>query len=308
MNNNEINKILFVINPKSGTGKKVDYESEIKSHSKEYGFKYMIYYTTGNGDDEKLKEQIYVFGPGMVIAVGGDGTINMVGSLLIDTDMTLGIIPNGSANGLAFNLNIPTNFQAALKVNLEALVKTMDAILINDEHFCFHLSDLGLNARIVKRFEEEGSSGLMGYGKQLFKELFSPKSYFTFSLKTDNATKKSKAEMVVITNAHSFGTGIKINPAGDLSDGLFEVVVIKPYPWWFFFTFIFTGFTGHLHKMQYVDVYKTSRAEIDLNQNQDFQVDGEIKNKTNRLKIQVVKQALKVVYTENNSLLFANIS
>lgn len=294
----EITKILFVINPTSGTGKNVDFESDIKSYSKDYGFKYMIYCTTGNGDRKKIKDHINVFGPEMVIAIGGDGTINLVGTLLTGTDIILGIIPNGSANGLAYNLNIPTNFQAAIKINLEAPVKAIDAILINDEHFCFHLCDLGLNARIVKRFEEEGSRGLIGYGKQFFKELLSPKSHFSFTLKTDDVTKKSKAEMVVITNAHSFGTGIKINPAGDLSDGFFEVVVIKPYPWWFLFKFIITGFKGTLHKMQYVHVYKTSRAEIKLNENLDFQVDGEIKNKTNRLKMQVVQKALKVVYSE----------
>jgi len=295
---NKITKILFVINPKSGTGKNMDYESDIKRHSKDYGFKYMIFYTTGNDDSEKLKEHIHVFGPKTVIAVGGDGTINLVGSLLVGTDIILGIIPTGSANGLAFNLNIPTNFQAALDVNLAAHVKSIDAILINGEDFCFHLSDLGLNARIVKRFEDEGDSGLMGYGKQLFKELFSPKSYFSFTLKTVNGTKKSKAEMLVIANASSFGTGVKINPEGDLSDGFFEVVVIKPYPWWFFFTTIITGFTGTLHKMQYVDVYKTGLAEIELTQNEEFQVDGEIKNKTNKVKMKIVKQALKVVYAE----------
>lgn len=298
MINTKKNKILFVINPKSGTDKNVDYETELKISSENHNFEYNIYYTTGNSDSEKLKHEIESFIPEMVIAVGGDGTINLVGSLLVGTNILLGIIPTGSANGLAFNLNIPTNFNEALEVNLAAHVKSIDAILINDVDFCFHLSDLGLNARIVKRFEDEGDSGLTGYGKQLFKELFSPKSYFSFKLKTDNGTKKSKAEMLVIANASSFGTGVKINPEGDLSDGFFEVVVIKPYPWWFFFTTIITGFTGTLHKMQYVDVYKTSRAEIELTQNQEFQVDGEIKNKTNKVKMQIVKQALKVVYAE----------
>lgn len=295
---NKINKILFVINPTSGTGKTVDYEPDIKRHSEAFGFKYMIYYTTGNADSAKLKNQINFFNPEMVIAVGGDGTINVVARLLIGTDVTLGIIPNGSANGLAFNLNIPTNFESALKINLEAHIKAIDILLINDEHFCFHLSDLGLNARIVKRFEKEGSKGLIGYGKQLFKELLLPKSYFSFSLKTDDAMKNSKAEMLVITNAHSFGTGVKINPEGDLSDGLFEIVVIKPYPWWFFFTSVFTGFTGNLHKMQYVNVYKTSHAEIELKHSQDFQIDGEIKDKTKSIKIDLIKNALNVVYSE----------
>lgn len=256
----------------------------------------MIYYTTGNDDSRKLKSHINEFKPEMVIAVGGDGTINLVASLTIFTQIILGIIPAGSANGLAFNLNIPTNFEYALKINLESQIKTIDAIIINNEHYCFHLSDLGLNARVVKRFEKEGSKGLVGYGKQLFKELSARKTYFSYHLKTDNETKKSKAEMLLITNAHSFGTGIKINPTAELSDGLFEIVVIKPYPWWFVFTFIIAGFSGHLDKMQSVNIFKTSSAEIKLEESQEFQIDGEIKGKMDFLKIELLRNSLKVVY------------
>ncbi|PLX05268.1 MAG: diacylglycerol kinase [Marinilabiliales bacterium] len=296
MSKNKINVIIIVINPSSGAGKEVDYEPIIKRYSDLYGYKYMIYYTSGTGDSRKLKNHIDEFKPEMVMAVGGDGTINLVASLIIDTQIILGIIPGGSANGLAFNLNIPTNFEYALKINLEAQFKSIDAILINNEHYCFHLSDLGLNARVVKRFEKEGSKGLLGYGKQLFKELLTKKTYFSYSLKTDNEFKKSKAEMLVITNAHSFGTGVKINPAGELSDGLFEIVVIKPYPWWFVLTFIIAGFSGHLDKMQSVNIFKTRNAEIKLEESQEFQIDGEIIGKTDSVKIELLRNSLKVVY------------
>jgi len=293
---NKINVIIFVINPSSGTGEVVGYEPIIKRHSDLHAFKYMIYYTSGTGDSEKLKNHIDEFKPEMLIAVGGDGTINLVASLITGTQMILGIIPSGSANGLAFNLKIPTNFEYALKINLEAQIKSIDAIKINNEHYCFHLSDLGLNARVVKRFEKEGSKGLLGYGKQLFKELLTKKTYFSYSLKTDNETKKSKAEMLVITNAHSFGTGVRINPAGELSDGLFEIVVIKPYPWWFVFTFIIAGFSGHLDKMQSVNIFKTRIAEIKLEESQEFQIDGEIKGKTDSVKVELLRNSLNVVY------------
>ncbi len=292
----DFNKILFVINPTSGTGINVDYEPDIKRHSESSDFKYLIYYTTGINDSGKLKNHINDFNPEMVIAVGGDGTINVVASLLVGTEMILGIIPVGSANGLAFNLNIPTNFESALGINLQARIKAIDVLLINDERFCFHLSDLGINARIVKRYEQEGSKGLSGYGKQLLKELFLPKSTFSFQLTTDSVSKNSKAELLIFTNAHSFGTGVIINPTGDLSDGLFEIVVIRPYPWWFIFTFIVKGFTGNLHKVQYVKVYKTSRAEIKLKHYQDFQIDGEIQDKTKSLKIELIKNSLNVVF------------
>jgi len=290
------NSILFVINPTSGTGFGTDYNSVIQKYSNTYNFSFHIYTTTGKKDGEEVKKRINDFKPDIVVAVGGDGTINLVAGLLISSHIKLGIIPTGSANGLAFNLNIPVNFERALKINLENEYRPFDVIHINKKFYCLHLSDIGLNARIVKRFAKEKSKGLIGYGKQLFKELFSPKSYFSFQLKTDEIKKKKKAEMLVIANAHSYGTGVKINPTGLYADGKFELVIIKPYPWWFVFMFIIAGFTGKLHKMEYVDVIRTTKAEITLPVAQDFQVDGEIKNKTKKLEIEILKNALQVVH------------
>lgn len=289
-------KILFVINPTSGTGKKTDYNKIITQYAGDYDFTYMIFTTTGDDDKNKIHRHIDEFQPEMVIAVGGDGTINIVASLLVGTNINLGIIPSGSANGLAYNLNLPTRFEEALKKNLEGPYKPIDVILINNQYYCLHLSDLGINARIVKRFEQEGSKGLLGYGKQLIKELFAAKSSFYFDLKTDKEQKRTKAEMVVIANACCYGTGIEINPYSALDDGMFEVVIIKPYPWWFVFTFIYRSIRGNLHKLRYIDIFKTSYAEIEVERYQDFQIDGEFKNKTKSLKMEVVKHALKVSY------------
>lgn len=298
MKKNKISKILFVINPKSGRGFKVNSDAVISKFSVDYGFQYEIFKTTGKDDGTKIREQVDEYKPDTVVAVGGDGTINIVAEVLIGTQMKLGIIPNGSANGLAYNLNMPAQFEEALRRNLDCRFKPIDVIRVNDKHYCLHLSDLGINARIVKRFEREGGKGLIGYGKQLVKELFSKKSFFTIRLETADATKRTKAEMVVIANAKSYGTGISINPYGHLDDGKFEVIIIKPYPWWFLFTFIYRSLTGKLEKLQYVDVFKTDYAELKVERYQDFQVDGEIKEKAKTLKLEIVPHALNICYVE----------
>lgn len=287
-------KILFVINPVSGSGSEFNFENEINIRAKEDGFEFQIYETTGNDDKQKIKQIIGDFNPDKVIAAGGDGTINIVASLLMKTKIKLGIIPSGSANGLAYSLNIPTRFREALRLSLEGAYKPIDTILINSQLYCIHLSDIGINARIVKRFEQEGSKGMLGYGKQLFKELFSAKTYFSYTIVTTDINKRSKAEMLVIGNATSYGTGVKINPYGEIDDGKFEVVVIKPYPWWFVFTFIFSGFTGRLHKRQHVDVYSVDKAEIKLDREQDFQIDGEVQGKIKQLNLEIIRNALIV--------------
>ncbi|MCG6187110.1 diacylglycerol/lipid kinase family protein [Maribellus maritimus] len=288
-------KILFVINPKSGNNRKGDYETQILDFAKTEGFEYKIYKTTGENDSKDIRELLNIYRPDKVIAFGGDGTFNMVAAEMIGKKAALGIIPGGSANGLAFNLDIPTRFFDALEISIKGRGVPMDVIRVNDKYYCFHLSDVGINARIVKRFEKEDTRGMIGYGKQLFKELFSPKSFFSYNIETGGRKKRLKAEMIVIANAQSYGTGVKINPAGNISDGKFEIVTIKPYPWWFVFNFIFAGFTGNLHRMEYVKVYRSEKAKITLDKTQDFQIDGEVIGKVKNLKLEIIPNAIHVI-------------
>lgn len=291
-------RILFVINPKSGNNRSVDYEAGISQFAGAEGFEYTIYKTTGENDSTRIRSLLAEYQPEKVIAIGGDGTFNMVAIELIGKKIPLGIVPGGSANGLAFNLNIPNGFSDALETNIKAPSVPMDVIRVNEKYFCFHLSDLGINARIVKRFEKENTRGMVGYGKQLFKELFSAKSFFSYNIKIAGEETRSKAEMIVIANAHSYGTGVKINPESSINDGKLEVVVIKPYPWWFVFNFIFAGFTGNLHRMEYVKVYKAEKAQITLDKDQDFQIDGEVIGKTKKIKLEVIPRAISVIQGE----------
>ncbi len=288
--------VLFVINPKSGTANTKRLSSVIEEASKPYGFIWEAFYTTGNNDKEKIAERIKKQKPKTIVAAGGDGTINLVARLIIKTNIKLGIIPMGSANGFAYNLRIPTNFEQALKIIFNNNAHPVDIICINKTEYCVHLSDIGTNARIVKRFETEKSKGLLGYGKQLIKELFTGQTHFKYQLITSSLIKKSKAEVIVIANAKFFGTGAKINPDGDLNDGKFEIIVIKPYPWWAGFQLILSFFTGNLHKMRFVRVYKTTKATIKLKKPQVFQVDGEILDEVKTIDIEIIKRGLQVIY------------
>lgn len=295
MKNDSKKRILFVINPKSGRGQRQDIDAVLSRFSAEYNFKYQIFRTTGENDSEEICRQMNEFKPATVIAAGGDGTINLVASLLINKEISLGIIPAGSANGLAYNLNIPENFEAALKKNLIDEARPVDVIKLNEKYYCLHLADIGLNARIVKRFEKEGSKGMLGYGKQLFKELFEGKTSFAFYINIPgHRRRKMKAEMLVIANAKSFGTGAIINPTGNLNDGKFEIIIIRPYPWWFVFTFLYAAFTGHLHKMKYVKVFSASEAKISLPELQEFQIDGEVMQETKEINVEILHSALKI--------------
>lgn len=289
-------KILFVVNPNSGTAFNSSYRDIISDVLDKERFDWKVFETSGKNDPENIRKHLDTFQPDTVFAMGGDGTVNIVAVELLGKDINLGIIPSGSANGLAYNLNIPQNLKKALNFNLKNDAAPMDVIKINEQHFCLHLSDVGLNARIVKRFEKEGSKGLLGYGKQLFKELLGGKTYFHSYIEVPgHRRKKINAEMIVIANAKSFGTGAIINPTGQVNDGQFEIIIIRPYPWWFVFTFVFAAFIGKLHKMEYVKVYSASEAKITLPEKQECQVDGEVIPETDLVDVKILPGALKLI-------------
>lgn len=288
--------LLFVINPQSGNKDNRDFNDLISGFAEKHGFKYRILETKGEGDEERLAKAIIEFRPKTVIAIGGDGTVNLAASQLVGHEIDLAIIPAGSANGLAFNLNIPKDFKKAIEKLIDTKPKPLDVILINNRYYCLHLSDIGINARVVKRFEREGSEGLTGYALQLFKELRTPGNLIRGRVKTLNYEKRIKAEMIVIANAKSFGTGAQINPLGEPDDGKFEIVIIKPYQWWFMFKILIAFFTGKLHKLQNVKIITTSEGKITLEKPQDFQIDGEILEGITEINLSIIKSALNVYF------------
>jgi diacylglycerol kinase (ATP) len=289
-------KILFIANPTSRYINKDDVRDNISRFSEKYGFSWDIYFTEKEEFNLKIRNRINQYKPGLVVAIGGDGTINPVATALIGSNIEMGIIPAGSANGLAYNLGIPSGFMEAMNLILNESANPLDAIVLNDKHYCYHLSDVGINARIVKRFEQEGSKGLAGYGIHMIREIFSGHDIFSFKIKIHNRTLRFRAELLAIANARHFGTGAVINPAGRIDDGKFEIVIIKPYPWWAVFHLIKMLLFGRINHRRFVRVFSVTEAQISFDKKQDVQVDGEIVSNIDRLEIRILPAAVRVRY------------
>ena len=287
---------LFIINPASGNNTKNNTEKIIHRFAGKQKLVYKIYKTKGSGDKSGIQHLIKNYKPTAIIVAGGDGTINLVGSLIINKQISLGILPTGSANGLARSLNIPNNINKALEKTVQDKPKSLDAILLNNEYYCFHLSDTGINARVVKRSEDEDSKGILGYGKQFIKEICSKKQVFRFTLNVKDKTKKMKAEMVIIANTKNYGTGAIINPFGIPNDGNFEIIIIKPYPWWQMIKIAFFILIGRFHKLQNVKVVSSDNAKIEFNKPRTIQIDGELVEQIRIVNLQIIPEAISVFY------------
>ncbi len=291
-----IQNILFITNPTSQSLDKQVTEEIISEFALIHKFKWKTYYTEKENTKAKIRIQIEQFNPDLVIAVGGDGTINQVAEELLNSPIQLGIIPAGSANGLAYNLDIPAVFKDALYKTLASNPKPFDAIRLNETWYCFHLSDIGINARTVKRFEKERSKGMLGYGKHMIRELSAKKKVFSFTLITNGNSKKYRGEMLIIANARAYGTGAVINPEGKTDDGKFEIIIIKPYPWWSIFKIVTKIFMGKPHQLEYVKIIRTHKAHIRFSKPQDMQTDGEVIENISSLRAVILPSALKIRY------------
>jgi YegS/Rv2252/BmrU family lipid kinase len=298
MQNSEGLKILFVINPVSGGKEKHDWEASIREFFKDKPHAIDFYLLTGKNDKASIQHHIERLNPDRVVAVGGDGTVKMLADLLKETQISLGILPAGSANGMARELKIPIQPGEALNIIVSGQNRKLDLIKINEEEICFHLSDVGLNALLIKHFEESKKRGMWGYGKMVLKALWK-KTLMYVTIKTDNAEIRRKAFMVVIANAQTYGTGAIINPEGKLNDGMFEIVVVRKLHLFELLKMLITHKPFHAKR---IEVLQTKNVELNLKRKSYFQVDGEYLGKVACIKARILPQILNVILPSEKEL------
>jgi YegS/Rv2252/BmrU family lipid kinase len=288
MHNQNVLTLLFVVNPVSGGKEKNDWEASICEHFKDKPHRIEFLLLTGKEDEAAIRHQIATIRPSRVVAVGGDGTVKMVAGLLRDTDLAMGIIPAGSANGMARELNIPDDPNAALDIITDGSCKKLDLVSINDKDICFHLSDMGLNAMLVKYFEQSGTRGMLGYARSVFRVLWGKKAIHA-TIKTDAGEIRRTAFMIVIANARTYGTGAIINPKGRMDDGVFEVVVVRKVSIAEIFKMVVT------HKPfnpKRTEIFQTKNLKLTTRRKAYFQVDGELIGKVDSVEAHILPQSV----------------
>ncbi len=284
-------KILFVVNPNSGKKKKTDWESFIRNYFKGLPHTIEFFILSGKDDTVSLQYWIKKFDFQRIVAVGGDGTVSLVAKQLLGSESIIGILPAGSANGMATELDIPEDATEALDVIVNGRVKKCDVIKINETDICMHLSDFGLNARLIKYFEESPLRGKWGYARMIFKVLWR-KTLMTAEIVTDNAHININAYLVVIANARKYGTDVAINPEGNISDGLFEIVVVRQIS----FLRLLKMFISYKYfHPKHLEVYQTKKATITTKRKTHFQVDGEYKGKIDLVKAEIIPGQLNIL-------------
>jgi YegS/Rv2252/BmrU family lipid kinase len=286
----DFSRVLMVVNPISGGKDKSDIIEEVEKQVSERNLELEIYYTSGKGDKEALFSIIEDYDPQRILSVGGDGTIKLIAELLTDDSIPIGIFPAGSANGLAENLNLDGNNAELTRIALGNKFRLIDAILINDE-LCLHISDIGLNAALIKNYQEGNIRGKLGYLIQSIPTLIKSDFPFQFKIEVDGKEISRKAVLIAVANAKKYGTGSKINPNGRYDDGKFEILIFKEFN----IPQILQTFREHVDLDEdFLEIISAVEAKIFSQKNIPFQIDGEYRGDIKEVTARISPVKIKI--------------
>ncbi len=221
-----LRKLLFIVNPLSGkrnSGKIINCIHKTLSGKMNYEIGLWKNIDEFNILAYKLKNENFTD----AIAVGGDGSVNLVAKTILNTSVVLGILPTGSGNGLARSLGMFIDTEKALYQILKGKTEIIDSGEVNGNPF-FCTSGVGFDAHIGNLFANLPKRGLKMYMKLIRKELFryKPQHYSVFA----NGIEISKiAFFITVANAGQFGNNFYVASNAKVNDGLFNVVIVKPF-------------------------------------------------------------------------------
>ncbi len=288
--------IHFIINPISGSGKHNLAASYILQHFPASEYQIAVDYTNHKTHAVELTKAAVKQNPDYIVACGGDGTINEVASCLVNTRIILGIIPVGSGNGLASNLNIPRDFKKAIDIIKKGKTTFMDVGKINDFYF-FSNMGIGIDALIIKKYERSGNRTLSSYVKAALSSSFQYKAKQAI-ISFEDQTIEVNPFMLFISNSNEMGYNMSLTPKASLSDGMLDMVIIPELS---FIEKLLLGFNvlrNTIENFKKAKHYLVNEVHIKMPQKIyiDAQIDGEQYNiKTNIINVRILPKALKVL-------------
>ena len=283
-------KYVLVVNPISGDVDKTEILTKTLAFAQEYEVEIVVFETSGQDDETAIKNLYNIHKPERILVAGGDGTIKMVAEALEKQDIIFGIIPAGSANGLSVDLNLPSTIEENLSVAFHNHFMEIDMISINGKK-SIHLSDIGLNASLVKNYENGSRRGKLGYALQVITTLTELEEPFKVKIEVNNQVVECVARMIVIANSQKYGTGVTINPDGVMNDGKFEIVILKNLDLLVFGKII----TGNIPvNSEDIEIISTNKAIITTTLPVSFQIDGEYIGEETKLDIKILPAQMKV--------------
>lgn len=285
-------KLLFIVNPRSGkrnSGAVIERIHKILSGKINYEIGLWTNIEEFNLLANKLKEENFTD----AIAVGGDGSVNLTAKTILNSNIVLGILPTGSGNGLARSLGFSMNIEKALAQILNGKTEVIDSGEVNGHPF-FCTCGVGFDAHIAYLFANLPKRGLKMYIKLVRKELFGyePENY---SVTIDGKEIKRKAFFITVANAGQFGNNFYMAPQAKVNDGLFHVVIVKPFRLLPGLLMLIKVILKQAHKSKFIETFTCKELIIRRENKGSVHFDGEPSVLEAELKYILKPKSLKTI-------------
>ena len=285
-------KALFIINPISGGKKKDDVPELIEKHLDAAMFDAVVVFSDGISHARQIaKEAVKKFD--VVVAVGGDGTVNEVASAIVGSDTILGIIPYGSGNGLSRFLSISMDPVKAIENLSLGHVEVIDSAKLNGQPF-FNMAGMGFDAHISEVFSHGKKRGFFSYIKSSIQEIAKYKQQ-VYHLEIDGKIYEREAFMLSFANSSQYGNDAHISPHASVQDGLLDVCIIKKFPLWRFPEMGIRMITKTSDKTKYVEIIRGKNIRVKRSNPGPVHLDGEPQITGTDTLVEVVPNSLKVI-------------
>ena len=280
-------KLLFIANPLSGG---IDKKKLLGQVERTIRHPYEVAFTERPGHATELARKSDA---DIVVAMGGDGTVNEVASGLIGTDKVLGIIPCGSGDGLALHLGISRKPHRAAKTLNDGIITDMDCGLLDGKPF-FCTAGVGLDADVAEKFESVTHRGVRSYISLAWKlwQHFHPETY---TIDIDGEQIVTPAVIVTVANANQWGNQARIADEASVQDGLLNVVIVKPFRTWEIPILAAKLMLGCAHTSRRVETYTGKHISITRQTHGAAHFDGDPIRKGTHMEMEVVPNAIRVL-------------
>jgi len=286
-------KILFIINPISGGNNKIEIIKSIPKLLDKSIFDVSITHSKRAGHAAMIAKKAVDDNVDIVVAVGGDGSINEIGSQLVNTQTVLGIVPCGSGNGLARDLNIPLQYKNAIRLINNLKIKTIDVGVCNNQYF-FSLTGVGFDAKVAYDFNRGKKRKFLGYIWAVLKDFFTTTDQY-FDIESENEKISGKFFFVTIANCSQWGYNVKVAPNAKLNDGILSVIFCKKPSAFSIIPFGIKLLTGKIDRSKYILIKNVTNISISSKKNSFYHIDGDAKGYFRLINASILHDALKIV-------------
>ena len=292
----EKKRIVFVVNPISGTQGKKAILKWIDERLDRSLYDYSIVKTEYAGHATQIAANAVLQKVDVVVAIGGDGTINEIARSLVHTDTALGIIPCGSGNGLARHLRVPMEPKAAIDILNRGHELCIDYGKINNIPF-FCTCGVGFDAFISLKFADSGKRGLLTYLENTLHESlrYQPETY---EIENEEGTMKYKAWLIACGNASQYGNDAYITPQASLTDGLMDVTIMEPFTVLDVPSLSFQLFNKTIDQNSRVKTMRAKKIKIHRVNDGVMHFDGDPLMAGKELEVEIVPSGLRVIASE----------